>query len=150
MIPARWGRRGARADVAFVLAVVAILAFAFTTASRYGQRHRHPGGDQRCRPGAAVILAAVCNLLGPLLLGAAVADTIASIVEVTAAQTVIVVGEEPASARAGLPGRGVGVAEARRPVGGHGPLGAVPALVPGQQDPHRGGDRVWYATVKEG
>ena len=44
------------------------------------------------RPGPAIILAAVCNLLGPLLLGAAVADTIAGIVEVTPAQTVIVVG----------------------------------------------------------
>jgi PiT family inorganic phosphate transporter len=38
------------------------------------------------------MLAAVCNLVGPLLLGAAVADTIAGIVEVTAAQTVVVVG----------------------------------------------------------
>jgi len=52
-------------DAAFVLAVVAILAFAFTN---------------------AIILAAVCNMLGPRLLGAAVADTIAGIVQVTAAR----------------------------------------------------------------
>jgi PiT family inorganic phosphate transporter len=42
------------------------------------------------RPGPPITLAAVCNLLGPLLLGAAVADTIAGIVQVTAAQTVVV------------------------------------------------------------
>jgi len=49
-------------------------------------------GTRGARPGSAIILAAVCNMLGPLLLGAAVADTIAGIVEVTPAQTVIVVG----------------------------------------------------------
>jgi PiT family inorganic phosphate transporter len=80
-------------DVAFLLAVVAILAFAFTNgfhdaANAIATRVATRGA----RPGAAILLAAVCNLVGPLLLGAAVADTIAGIVEVTAAQTVVVVG----------------------------------------------------------
>jgi inorganic phosphate transporter, PiT family len=79
-------------DVAFLLAVVAILAFAFTNgfhdAATPSPRWWPPGA----RPGPAIILAAVCNMLGPLLLGAAVADTMASIVEVTAAQTVVVAG----------------------------------------------------------
>jgi PiT family inorganic phosphate transporter len=44
------------------------------------------------RPGPAIVLAAACNMLGPLLLGAAVADTIASIVEVTPEQTIPLVG----------------------------------------------------------
>jgi len=44
------------------------------------------------RPGPAVLLAAVFNMLGPLLLGAAVANTIASIIEVPSSQVVPVVG----------------------------------------------------------
>jgi PiT family inorganic phosphate transporter len=44
------------------------------------------------RPLQAIILAATCNLLGPILLGAAVADTIATIVTVPADQEVMVVG----------------------------------------------------------
>jgi inorganic phosphate transporter, PiT family len=80
-------------DVAFVLAVVAILAFAFTNGFHDAANAIATLVATRgARPGAAILLAAVCNLLGPLLLGAAVADTIAGIVEVTAAQTVVVVG----------------------------------------------------------
>jgi PiT family inorganic phosphate transporter len=44
------------------------------------------------RPGPAVLMAAGCNLLGPLVLGAAVADTIASIVTVAGPDAVAVVG----------------------------------------------------------
>jgi PiT family inorganic phosphate transporter len=44
------------------------------------------------RPLPAIALAAVCNLLGPLLLGAAVANTIAGIVQVPSDQEVAVVG----------------------------------------------------------
>jgi PiT family inorganic phosphate transporter len=80
-------------DAAFVLAIVAILAFAFTNGFHDAANAIATLVATRgARPGAAILLAAVCNLLGPLLLGAAVADTIASIVEVTAAQTVVVVG----------------------------------------------------------
>ena len=94
MIRARRAREGGRGvDAAFVLAVVAILAFAFTNGFHDAANAIATLVATRgARPGAAIILAAVCNLLGPLLLGAAVADTIAGIVEVTAAQTVVVVG----------------------------------------------------------
>jgi transposase len=80
-------------DAAFVLAVAAILAFAFTNGFHDAANAIATLVATRgARPGAAIALAAVCNLLGPLLLGAAVADTIAGIVELTAAQTVVVVG----------------------------------------------------------
>ena len=80
-------------DGALVLAVVATLAFAVTNgfhdaANAIGTLVASRGA----RPGAALALAAVFNLLGPLLLGAAVANTIATIIDVTAAQTVPVVG----------------------------------------------------------
>jgi PiT family inorganic phosphate transporter len=48
------------------------------------------------RPLQAVALAAVFNMLGPLLLGAAVADTIGGIVTLAPASTIEVIG-------AGLP-----------------------------------------------
>jgi PiT family inorganic phosphate transporter len=44
------------------------------------------------RPSQAILLAAVCNLVGPLLLGAAVADTIATIVTVPPGQEITVIG----------------------------------------------------------
>jgi inorganic phosphate transporter, PiT family len=44
------------------------------------------------RPGPAVAMAAVFNMLGPLILGTAVADTIASIVKVTSADAIVVIG----------------------------------------------------------
>ena len=84
---------GGGVDAALVLAVVAILAFAFTNGFHDAANAIATLVATRgARPGPAIILAAVCNMLGPLLLGAAVADTIAGIVEVTPAQTVIVVG----------------------------------------------------------
>ncbi len=43
-------------------------------------------------PLQAILLASVCNVLGPLLLGAAVADTIAGIVTVGSAQAIPVIG----------------------------------------------------------
>ena len=44
------------------------------------------------RPRQAIVLSAVFNLLGPLLVGTAVADTIAGIVTVPAGQEVVVIG----------------------------------------------------------
>jgi PiT family inorganic phosphate transporter len=80
-------------DLAFVLAVVATLAFAVTNGFHDAANAIATLVATRgARPGAALALAAVCNLLGPLLLGAAVANTIATIVEVPPAQTVPVVG----------------------------------------------------------
>jgi len=94
MIRAKRGGEGGRGvDAAFVLAVAAILAFAFTNGFHDAANAIATLVATRgAGPGPAIILAAVCNMLGPLLLGAAVADTIAGIVEVTPAQTVIVVG----------------------------------------------------------
>jgi inorganic phosphate transporter, PiT family len=80
-------------DAAFVLAVVATLAFAVTNGFHDAANAIATLVATRgARPGAALALAAICNLLGPLLLGAAVANTIATIIDVTAAQTVPVVG----------------------------------------------------------
>ena len=76
-----------------MLAVVATLVFAATNGFHDAANAIATLVATRgARPGAALALAAVCNLLGPLLLGAAVANTIATIVEVTPAQTVPVVG----------------------------------------------------------
>ena len=50
------------------------------------------------RPLPAVLVAAVCNMIGPLLLGAAVANTIATIVQVPTSQEVAVVGAGPTGA----------------------------------------------------
>src|SRR6186997_3425265 len=44
------------------------------------------------RPGSAVLLAAVGNVLGPLLLGTAVASTIAGIVTVSSDEVIAVLG----------------------------------------------------------
>jgi inorganic phosphate transporter, PiT family len=80
-------------DVAFVLAVVAVLAFAFTNGfNDAANAIATLVATRGARPGTAIIMAAVCNMLGPLLLGAAVADTIASIAEAEPAQTAVVVG----------------------------------------------------------
>jgi PiT family inorganic phosphate transporter len=51
-------------------------------------------------PLQAIILASVCNILGPLLVGAAVADTIAGIVTVAPAEAVQVIGAGLAAATA--------------------------------------------------
>ena len=76
-----------------MLAVVAILAFAFTNGFHDAANAIATlVATRAARPGPAIILAAICNLLGPLLLGAAVADTIATIIEVTPSQTIPVVG----------------------------------------------------------
>jgi inorganic phosphate transporter, PiT family len=80
-------------DTAFVLAVAVTLAFAFTNGFHDAANAIATLVATRgARPGPAISLAAVCNLLGPLVLGAAVADTIATIVQVPASQTVAVVG----------------------------------------------------------
>src|SRR5215213_6918240 len=70
MIRARRGRAGGRGvDAAFVLVVMAILAFAFTNGFHDAANAIAPlvatQGARRRRPGPAIILAAVCNMLGP-------------------------------------------------------------------------------------
>jgi hypothetical protein len=49
-------------------------------------------------PGQAIAMASVCNLAGPLLIGAAVADTIGGIVDVASTSTVAVIGAGLAAA----------------------------------------------------
>ncbi len=93
MIRVRGGGGLEAVDVAFVLAVIATLAFAVTNGFHDAANAIATLVATRgARPGAALALATVCNLLGPLLLGAAVANTIATTIEVPAAQTVPVVG----------------------------------------------------------
>jgi PiT family inorganic phosphate transporter len=141
-------------EAAFGLAVVAALAFAFTNGFHDAANAIATLVATRgASPGAAIALAAVFNLLGPLLLGAAVANTIATIVEVPAAQTVEVVGAALTAAvtwnlvtwRRGLPSSsshaligglvGAGVVEAGfgainwGGVGGGHPTGVIGALV---------------------
>jgi inorganic phosphate transporter, PiT family len=80
-------------DVAFPLAVAAVLAFAFTNGfNDAANAIATLVATRGARPGSAIVLAAACNLAGPLLLGAAVANTIASISEVEPAQTAVVIG----------------------------------------------------------
>jgi PiT family inorganic phosphate transporter len=68
-------------EAAFVLAVVAALAFAFTNGFHDAANAIATLVATRgASPGAAIALAAVFNLLGPLLVGAAVANPIATIV----------------------------------------------------------------------
>ena len=52
------------------------------------------------RPSQAIVLATVFNLLGPLLVGAAVADTIGGIVTVSPSEAVAVIGSGLAAATA--------------------------------------------------
>jgi len=78
-------------NVGLVVAVGLAFAFAFTNgfhdASNAIATLVATGG---ARPGSAVVLAAIGNLVGPLVLGSAVANTIAGIVDVDPSQTVAV------------------------------------------------------------
>jgi PiT family inorganic phosphate transporter len=80
-------------DVGLVLAVA--LAFAFALTNGFHDASNAIAtlvGTRAARPGQAIVLAAVFNMLGPLLVGAAVASTIGGIVDVPADETVEVVG----------------------------------------------------------
>lgn len=80
-------------DTALVLAVALAFAFAFTNGFHDASNAIATlVATRAARPLPAVAMAAVFNLLGPLLVGAAVANTIAGIVQVPAADTIAVVG----------------------------------------------------------
>jgi PiT family inorganic phosphate transporter len=80
-------------DIAFVLAMIAALAFAFTNGFHDAANAIATLVATRvARPLPAVAMAAVFNLIGPLFFGAAVANTIAKIVAVPSAAMVAVVG----------------------------------------------------------
>jgi inorganic phosphate transporter, PiT family len=77
----------------FALAVGMALAFAVTNGLHDAANAIATLVATRAgRPLPAVLLAAVCNMLGPLILGAAVANTIATIVQVPPAKTIAVIG----------------------------------------------------------
>jgi PiT family inorganic phosphate transporter len=88
-------------DVGLVVAVG--LAFAFALTNGFHDASNAIAtlvATRAARPLQALLFAAVFNLLGPLLLGAAVATTIAGIVDVDPAETVAVVGAGLAAATA--------------------------------------------------
>ena len=79
--------------IAFGLALAMTLAFAFTNGFHDAANAIATlVATRAARPLPAVLMAAVFNLLGPLLLGAAVADTVAGIVNVSGASAIVVVG----------------------------------------------------------
>lgn len=76
-----------------VLAVLAALAFALTNGLHDAANSIAAlVATRAARPGPAVALATVGNVIGPLLLGTAVADTLAGIVTLPPSQTVAVIG----------------------------------------------------------
>ncbi|HSD75872.1 MAG TPA: inorganic phosphate transporter, partial [Solirubrobacteraceae bacterium] len=80
-------------DAGFVVAVALALAFALTNGIHDASNAIAALVATRgARPGQAVLLAAGCNLLGPLVVGAAVADTIGGIVAVDGTDAIAVIG----------------------------------------------------------
>ena len=76
-----------------VVAVVAALLFAFTNGVHDAANTIATlVATRAARPGTAVLLAAVGNIIGPLVLGSAVASTIAGIVTVPMNEVIPVVG----------------------------------------------------------
>ncbi len=79
--------------VGFVAAMVMALAFALTNGFHDAANAIATLVATRvARPGRAIVLAAVFNMLGPLLVGAAVANTIGTIVMVPRSRVVAVIG----------------------------------------------------------
>ncbi|MGL6279400.1 MAG: inorganic phosphate transporter, partial [Gaiella sp.] len=86
-------------DAPLVLAV--LLAFAFALTNGFHDASNAIAtlvATRAATPFQAILLAAVFNLLGPLVVGAAVANTIATIVTVPDSETVAVVGSGLAAA----------------------------------------------------
>src|SRR6188768_964746 len=86
-------------DLGLALAVMLALAFAVTN-GLHDAANAIAGlvATRAATPKQAILLATVFNLLGPLLVGAAVADTIGGIVTVSPAQATAVIGAGLASA----------------------------------------------------
>ena len=88
-------------DAGLIVAVGLALAFAVTNGMHDASNAIATlVATRAARPGPAIALASVCNLLGPLLLGAAVADTIGGIVTVAPSEAVAVIGSGLAAAAA--------------------------------------------------
>jgi PiT family inorganic phosphate transporter len=76
-----------------VLAIAVALAFAATNGLHDAANAIATlVGTRAARPGPAIVLAAAGNIVGPLLIGSAVADTIAGIVTVPNDETIAVIG----------------------------------------------------------
>ena len=76
-----------------VFAIVMALAFAFTNGVHDAANAIATlVATRAARPGSAVLLAAVCNVLGPVLLGSAVANTIEGIVTLPTSDLIAVLG----------------------------------------------------------
>jgi PiT family inorganic phosphate transporter len=83
------------------LAVAILLAIAFAATNGLHDASNAIAtlvATRAARPGQAIVLASVFNMVGPLLLGAAVADTIAGIVTVPPSEAVRVIGSGLAGA----------------------------------------------------
>src|SRR5512132_1248341 len=79
-------------DTGLVVAVLLAVAFAVTNGLHDASNAIATlVATRAARPGQAVVLAAFFNLLGPLLLGSAVANTIAKILEIPNGREAIVV-----------------------------------------------------------
>ena len=89
-----WGRaRSPPMSTGLVVAIAMALAFAFTNGVHDAANAIATlVATRAARPGSAVLLAAVGNVLGPLLLGTAVASTIAGIVTVPSDEVIAVLG----------------------------------------------------------
>jgi inorganic phosphate transporter, PiT family len=86
-------------DTGLVLAVLLAIAFAMTNGLHDASNAIATlVATRAAKPSQAIVLAAVFNLLGPFLIGAAVADTIAGIVTVPADQATAVIGAGLAAA----------------------------------------------------
>lgn len=86
-------------DTGLVVAVLLAVAFAATNGLHDASNAIATlVATRAARPGQAIVLASVFNLLGPLLLGAAVADTIGGIVAVAPAAATEVIGAGLAAA----------------------------------------------------
>ena len=86
-------RRGLPMSTGLVAAIAMALAFAFTNGVHDAANAIATlVATRAARPGSAVVLAAVGNVLGPLLLGTAVASTIAGIVTVASDELIPVLG----------------------------------------------------------
>jgi PiT family inorganic phosphate transporter len=80
-------------DVGLTIAVLLAIAFAVTNGLHDASNAIATlVATRAARPGQAIVLASVFNLLGPLVVGAAVADTIGGIVTVAPSSATVVIG----------------------------------------------------------
>ena len=88
-------------DAGLAIAVLLALAFAVTNGLHDASNAIATlVATRAARPSQAIVLATVFNLLGPLLVGAAVADTIGGIVTVSPSEAIAVIGSGLAAATA--------------------------------------------------